>query len=77
MADVIDQLVSAHGIYPWHTWMDGRPWEAKKGRDFSCSAKGFRSAVYMAARRAGRKVTVAGSGNTIGFQFGPKKKARK
>jgi hypothetical protein len=56
--------------YPWSQWTDGRAWRARRGKDFKCSAAGFRSTLYTHASRNDRTVYVSvPDAKTVEFKF--------
>lgn len=69
MATVISKLVSARDKYNWTKWTDGKVYRARKGRDFTCTRDGFRSAVYRIAQRRKLDVSIVLRGDTVEFQF--------
>lgn len=63
--------------YPWDRWTDGSAWRAKKGRDFKCSASGFRSTLYTHAEKIGATVSATVvDPKTVEFQFEKKPEKR-
>lgn len=56
--------------YPWRKWTDGKPWRARKGRDFKCSVRGFTSTLYTYAGRHGYHAQASViDKRTVDFQF--------
>ena len=76
MANVIDR-VSTRPRYPWAAWTDGKARRAKQGRDFFIPPKAFRNALYVRARRQELLVTVHIEGESVEFQFSPRRPARR
>lgn len=56
------------GRYPWDTWMDGRIWQLKQGKDFRPSARSFRRIVLAKALKRGQVVQVAIRGDYVVVQ---------
>ena len=55
-------------LYPWHDWFDGQIWELTHGKDFNCVVVNFRSAVYVEAKRRGKKVRISLRENSVVIQ---------
>ena len=73
MAEVIKK-VTRWSLYDWTTWTNGKAYRAVRGRDFQVSPAAFRSAISAHASRKGLRVVTAVSGDTVEFQFFPKRK---
>ena len=59
--------------YDWGKWTDGRAWEIKQGKDFTCSCDTVAMTIYQRARREGCKVTIRRvDAGTLAFQFAKK-----
>lgn len=71
MAKVLKQFAfgGRAGVkYPWDEWLDGQIWELTHGKDFNCVVVNFRSAVYVEAKRRGKKVRISLRENSVVIQ---------
>lgn len=70
MAEILDKFRSVLSVYPWNEWTDGKPRRAVKGRDFTCTARGFIATMHARAKRIGMVVSTAQpKDDVVDFQF--------
>lgn len=81
MAEVVDasELVRAIGRakveYPWSEWTDGQTRRVTQGKDFSCTAKSFRSVLSKYGSTNGLKAVIGTpieGEDSVVFRFEPR-----
>lgn len=53
------------GRYPWKKWLNGKRHTAQLGKEFACTATGFKNTLYSKAKVEGCTVKVSEKPNGV------------